>query len=115
MKNLIESLLDNNLESNIDIKGMYKDKLEKMLRNSYKKGPYDMFGRELKAGDICLAHISPETHFIQISEVRVDKGGYAEVIPTDDYSYIYGDIAINPCSCILIPEKYHNNFLKIVK
>lgn len=115
MKNLIESLLDSELEGNINIKGMYKDKLEKMLDNSYKKGPYDMFGRELKAGDICLAHFSPETHFIQIKEVRVDKSGWAEIIPTDDYSYIYGDAAIVPCACMLIPEKQHNNFLKIIK
>lgn len=113
MRDLVESLLDSKLEHNINIKGMYKDKLEQMLDKSYKKGPYDMFGRELKVGDVCLAHIGPEIHFIQIKEIRVDKNGYVKISSTDDY--LYDDVAIAPWACMLIPETYYNNFLKIIK
>lgn len=79
-----------------------------------KKYPRDMFGREIKVGDICFAYISMEFHFIQVKEI-INDGGWFDLVPTVNYKYIDGQGLVSPSCCILIPEKYYGEFLKIIK
>ena len=114
---LLESLLDiDPTDKNLD-NDIYLDTLESILSkrsNKHYKDCIDMFGREIKVGDICFAYVTAEFHFIKVKEIIYDDG-YAYVIPTVDYKYIDGVGRIEPYCCILIPEKYHSNFLKMIK
>lgn len=85
-----------------------------MSSSRSKKYPMDIFGREIKVGDICFAYISMEFHFIQVKEI-INDGGWFDLVPTVDYKYIDGQGIIHPSCCILIPKKQYANFLKIVK
>ena len=114
---LLESILDiDSIDKKLD-NDIYLDALESILNkhsNKHYKDCIDMFGREIKVGDICFAYVMSEFHFIKVKEIIYD-GGYACIIPTVDYKYIDGDGFIDPYCCILIPEKYHSNFLKMIK
>jgi hypothetical protein len=111
-----ESIFD--IESNVKKADnhLYLKTLEDILRRGMNSPKYntDMFGRELKVGDICFAYVTSEFHFIEIKEI-VDDGGYPQIIPTIDYAYLDGRGLIDPSCCILIPEKYRNNFVKMIK
>jgi hypothetical protein len=85
-----------------------------MSSSRSKKYPMDMFGREIKVGDICFAYISMEFHFIQVKEI-INDGGWFDLVPTVNYKYIDGQGLVSPSCCILIPEKYYGEFLKIIK
>ena len=95
MKNLDDILKESILDmdpSNNDIDGavylkQFNEILYKRTHNRTKEC-IDMFGREIKVGDVCLANIAGcEMHFIQIKEI-VDEGGWAELVPTVSYKYI---------------------------
>lgn len=74
MKNLNdilkESILDNDFADRDHESKMMLNILEKarakyeMSSSRSKKYPMDIFGREIKVGDICFAYISMEFHFI---------------------------------------------------
>ena len=81
---------------------------------SHTKDCIDMFGREIKVGDLCFAYITAEWHFIEVGEI-IDDGGWKDIIPTVDYKYIDGQGIVHPYCCILIPEKQLSGFLKFMK
>lgn len=118
---LKESILDidsadlNDRESKIMLNVLEKALAKyEMPSSRSKKYPMDMFGREIKVGDICFAYISMEFHFIQVKEI-INDGGWFDLVPTVNYKYIDGQGLVNPSCCILIPKKYYGEFLKIVK
>ena len=45
--------------------------------SSHTKACIDMFGREIKVGDLCLAYITAEWHFIEVGEI-IDDGGWKD-------------------------------------
>lgn len=115
-----ESILDD--EDTIMDKGTSKAMLDKFESMRAKYGsvrrtnaPLDMFGREIKIGDICFAYIVMEHHFIQVKDIVRDKSGWYDIIPTADYSYMDKDYSICPGQCIIIPKDQYANFLKIIK
>lgn len=117
MKTLYEGLLSDfdTLSKEVE-DNMYLDQYNEFLkaRNSRKKCE-DLFGREIKVGDICLASVEGcEWHFIQVKEI-IGDGGWFDIIPTVDYSYIGGRNTINPSVCMLIPKNQQAYFLKFLK
>lgn len=116
MKTLKESILDDDIFNKTDsiiALNNYNKILDKRAYEHTPK-PIDMFGRELHEGDICLAYLQAEFHFIQIKEIKYD-GKWAFIVPTEDYSYIAGNNEFAPFTCILIPKKHYGNFLKFMK
>lgn len=118
---LKESILDidsadlNDRESKITLNVLEKALAKyEMPSSRSKKYPRDMFGREIKVGDICFAYISMEFHFIQVKEI-INDGGWFDLVPTVNYKYIDGQGLVPPSCCILIPKKYYGEFLKIIK
>lgn len=85
-----------------------------MSSSRSKKYPMDIFGREIKVGDICFAYISMEFHFIQVKEI-INDGGWFDLVPTVDYKYIDGQGIIHPSCCILIPRTKLKDFYEIIK
>lgn len=117
---LIESILDKDFaEQNHESKAAL-DLFEKMRakyemgRSRSKKYAMDMFGREIKVGDICFGYISMEFHFFQVKEI-VEENGWFELVPTVDYKYIDGQGTVHPACAIIIPRKYYGEFLKVIK
>lgn len=118
---LTESILDvdstdlDDRESKIMLNVLEKARAKyEMPLSRSKKYPMDMFGREIKVGDICFAYIYMEFHFIQVKEI-INDGGWFDLVPTANYKYIDGQGLVHPSCCILIPKSQYANFLKIVK
>ena len=116
MKALYESILDVESHNRQTEASMYLELYSKILDKRMSKPTkecIDMFGREIKIGDICFAYITTEFHFIQVKEI-VDDGGWKEILPTENYKHIDGVGLVHPGLCILIPKSQRKNFLKFM-
>ena len=114
---LLESIFDTEDHvKNFDGEVFYEE-AEKLLQKHMsisKKKPIDMFGREIKVGDVCFAYVTMEFHMIQVKDI-IDDGGWPMIVPSKDYKYLDGRGTVDPVNCLVIPKKHYGDFLKVIK